>query len=80
MPVRPSTSSSLLDGADRARHVLFHFSVLVFFLANLDRELQQFLVRWFPHEVKQKEKSNRKEAAKEELEEMGIPDRKCLIM
>ncbi|GAA5964066.1 hypothetical protein JCM3765_000888 [Sporobolomyces pararoseus] len=47
---------------------------------NLDRELQQFLVKWFPHEVKQKERSNNKEAAKEELEEMGIPDRKCLIM
>ncbi|GAA5899777.1 uncharacterized protein JCM6883_005985 [Sporobolomyces salmoneus] len=48
--------------------------------SNLDRELQQFLVKWFPHEVKQKERSNSKEAAKEELEEMGIPDRKCLIM
>ncbi|GAA6017533.1 hypothetical protein JCM11491_006857 [Sporobolomyces phaffii] len=47
---------------------------------NLDRELQQFLVRWFPHEVKQKERSNSKEAAKEELEEMGIADRKCLVM
>lgn len=48
--------------------------------ANLDRELQNFLVKWFPHEVKEKERSNNKEAAKEELEEMGIPDRKCLIM
>ncbi|GAA5944047.1 uncharacterized protein JCM15063_004298 [Sporobolomyces koalae] len=47
---------------------------------NLDLELQKFLLRWFPHEVKQKEKSNSKEAAREELEEMGIPDRKCLVM
>ncbi|GAA5887982.1 hypothetical protein JCM16303_005224 [Sporobolomyces ruberrimus] len=47
---------------------------------NLDRELQKFLVRWFPHEVKDKERSNNKEAAKEELEEMGIPDRKCSVM
>lgn len=49
-------------------------------IANLDQELQKFLLRWFPHEVKDKEKSNSKEAAKEELEEMGIPDRKCNIM
>ena len=48
--------------------------------ANLDQELQKFLLRWFPHEVKDKEKSNNKEAAKEELEEMGIPDRKCTVM
>jgi hypothetical protein len=48
--------------------------------ANLDRELQKFLVKWFPHEVKEKERNNNREAAKEELEEMGIPDRKCLIM
>ncbi|GAA5866156.1 hypothetical protein JCM8547_000616 [Rhodosporidiobolus lusitaniae] len=46
---------------------------------NLDHELQDFLVRWFPKEVKAKEKSNTKEAAKEELEEMGIVERKCVI-
>ncbi|CEQ40919.1 SPOSA6832_02585, partial [Sporobolomyces salmonicolor] len=47
---------------------------------NLDMEMQQFLLRWFPHEVKQKERNNYKEAAREELEEMGIVDRKCKIM
>ncbi|GAA5918385.1 hypothetical protein JCM5296_006974 [Sporobolomyces johnsonii] len=48
--------------------------------SNLDMEMQQFLLRWFPHEVKQKERSNYKEAAREELEEMGIVDRKCKVM
>lgn len=36
--------------------------------------------RWFPHEVKAKEKANRKEAAREELEEMGLVEHKCLVM
>ena len=48
--------------------------------SNLDGELQKFLERWFPHEVKDKEKHNAKEAAKEELEEMGLHERKCLVM
>ncbi|GAA5973024.1 hypothetical protein JCM11641_000368 [Rhodosporidiobolus odoratus] len=47
---------------------------------NLDHDLQTFLLKWFPHEVKAKEKSNQKEAAREELEEMGVVERKCLIM
>ncbi|GJN93259.1 hypothetical protein Rhopal_006306-T1 [Rhodotorula paludigena] len=47
---------------------------------NLDTELQQFMQRWFPHEVKAKEKANRKEAAREELEEMGLVEHKCLVM
>ncbi|GAA5855389.1 hypothetical protein JCM9279_006462 [Rhodotorula babjevae] len=48
--------------------------------SNLDGELQKFLERWFPHEVKDKEKHNAKEAAKEELEEMGLHERKCVVM
>ncbi|GAA6036386.1 hypothetical protein JCM8097_001696 [Rhodosporidiobolus ruineniae] len=47
---------------------------------NLDHDLQDFLLRWFPREVKAKEKSNSKEAAREELEEMGLADRKCVVM
>ncbi|GAA5917179.1 hypothetical protein JCM6882_000540, partial [Rhodosporidiobolus microsporus] len=51
---------------------------------NLDSDLQDFLLRWFPKEVKLKEKSNQKEAAREELEEMGLvrpgEERKCVVM
>ncbi|BGP51244.1 hypothetical protein JCM10450v2_007173 [Rhodotorula kratochvilovae] len=47
---------------------------------NLDGELQKFLERWFPHEVKEKERNNAKEAAREELEEMGLHERKCVVM
>ncbi|GAA6049162.1 hypothetical protein JCM3770_003285 [Rhodotorula araucariae] len=47
---------------------------------NLDDELQKFLLRWFPHEVKEKERNNSKEAAREELEEMGLQERKCAVM
>jgi uncharacterized protein with GYD domain len=42
--------------------------------------LQQFLLRWFPHEVKEKERNNHKEAAREELEEMGLKEHKCSVM
>ncbi|GAA6010494.1 hypothetical protein JCM10207_001332 [Rhodosporidiobolus poonsookiae] len=48
--------------------------------SNLDHDLQDYLIQWFPREVKLKEKSNQKEAAREELEEMGIVDRKCVVM
>ncbi|TNY18878.1 SPX domain-containing protein [Rhodotorula diobovata] len=48
--------------------------------SNLDNELQKFLERWFPHEVRDKERNNAKEAAREELEEMGLAERKCVVM
>lgn len=38
-----------------------------------------YLKEWFPREVKEKEKSNHKEAAREELEEMGLKEHKCII-
>lgn len=35
---------------------------------------------WFPQEAEQKRKQNEKEAAKEQLEELGITDQGCIIM
>ncbi|KAM0752278.1 hypothetical protein T439DRAFT_347178 [Meredithblackwellia eburnea MCA 4105] len=46
---------------------------------NLDTALETFLEMWFPKEVKAKEKANHNEAAKEELEAMGLKDHKCVI-
>ena len=47
---------------------------------NLDKKMQAYLQLWFPKEVKAKEKENKKEAAKEEIEEMGLSvDHKCVV-
>jgi uncharacterized protein with GYD domain len=40
----------------------------------------KYLQEWFPREIKAKEKANQKEAAREELEEMGLKEHKCLLM
>ncbi|KAL8292414.1 hypothetical protein RQP46_001026 [Phenoliferia psychrophenolica] len=45
---------------------------------NLDMAAQQYLELWFPKEVKEKEKLNHAEAAKEELQAMGL-EHKCVI-
>lgn len=37
---------------------------------NLDTAMQAYLQLWFPKEVKSKQEANKKEAAREELEEM----------
>lgn len=34
---------------------------------------------WFPKEVKQKDKENQREAAKEQAKEMGMEDTSCII-
>ncbi|SCZ97246.1 BZ3500_MvSof-1268-A1-R1_Chr4-2g07085 [Microbotryum saponariae] len=47
---------------------------------NLDTAMQSYLQLWFPKEVKAKAKSNAKEAAKEELAEMGMDDHRCAVM
>lgn len=48
--------------------------------ANLDTDMFKYLQEWFPREIKAKEKANQKEAAREELEEMGLKEHKCLLM
>ncbi|KAK4052796.1 hypothetical protein OIV83_002083 [Microbotryomycetes sp. JL201] len=47
--------------------------------SNLDLALQSYLQLWFPKEVKLKDNANRKEAAREELQEMGLPEGKCAV-
>jgi len=48
---------------------------------NIDAALKRFMVEWFPVETKQKEKANEREAAEEELREMGFDpaNNKCLV-
>ncbi|KAK4704039.1 E3 ubiquitin-protein ligase BAH, partial [Phenoliferia sp. Uapishka_3] len=45
---------------------------------NLDHAMQQYLELWFPKEVKEKAKLNQAEAAKEELQAMGL-EHKCVV-
>ncbi|KZV94469.1 hypothetical protein EXIGLDRAFT_736969 [Exidia glandulosa HHB12029] len=47
--------------------------------ANLDMALQNFLQDWFPREVREKAKSNDREAAQEEMEELGLDTRTCIV-
>ena len=56
-------------------------SVLVANRDNLHWALLNFMQDWFPDEVKEKKKSNEKEAAEEEMREMGYdPDNiSCVI-
>lgn len=55
-------------------------TTLRFLPANVDWALLNFMQDWFPREAALKLKQNEKEAAKEELEEMGIPDQGCIAM
>ncbi|GAA5863069.1 hypothetical protein JCM3774_001411 [Rhodotorula dairenensis] len=48
--------------------------------ANLDTDMLKYLQEWFPREIKAKQKANQKEAAREELEEMGLKEHKCTVM
>jgi hypothetical protein len=41
--------------------------------------VHSFMVEWFPLEVKEKQKSNEKEVAQQDLIDMGL-DAKCIIM
>ena len=38
-----------------------------------------FMQDWFPREAAKKLKQNEKEAAQEQLEELGIADQNCII-
>lgn len=48
-------------------------------LANIDWALLHFMQDWFPAETKQKLKLNEREAAKEEMKELGLDTRGCVI-
>ncbi|PPQ82687.1 hypothetical protein CVT25_009417 [Psilocybe cyanescens] len=48
---------------------------------NVDWALLNFMQDWFPVEAREKMKQNEKEAAEEEMRELGIdPDKLCVIM
>ncbi|TFL00702.1 SPX domain-containing protein [Pterulicium gracile] len=48
--------------------------------SNVDWTMLQFMQQWFPKESRQKQKENEKEAADEELREMGIdPNQSCVV-
>lgn len=47
---------------------------------NVDEALKRFMLDWFPEETKEKDKSNRKEAAKEQARELGYSDKDCIVM
>ena len=49
-------------------------------LANVDWALLNFMQDWFPRESREKQKTNEKEATKEQLEELGLSDRGCVMM
>ena len=49
-------------------------------IANVDWALLNFMQDWFPVESQEKLRHNEREAAKEELEELGLGDSRCIIM
>ena len=49
-------------------------------IANVDWALVNFMQDWFPIEAKEKLKSNEKEAAEEQLRELGYDPKGCQIM
>lgn len=67
------------------RGTLFHttfllFWVFYFFTGNVDYALLNFMADWFPLESREKLSANEREVAREQLEELGLPDRGCLVM
>ena len=48
-------------------------------IANVDWALLNFMRDWFPTESKKKLEQNEKEAAKEEMEELGLQVNNCVI-
>jgi hypothetical protein len=47
--------------------------------ANLDAALMNFMQDWFPIETRSKSQQNEREAAQEELEELGFDTRGCIV-
>jgi len=47
--------------------------------ACLDTQLMNFMKDWFPKEIKDKQKENTAEIAKEQLQDAGL-DPRCVIM
>ena len=51
-------------------------------IANVDWALINFIEDWFPVEARKKLRANEKEAAEEQLEELGLTpeDVRCVVM
>jgi len=54
-------------------------TVLIADRSNIDWALLNFMQDWFPVEAKAKLKSNEKEVAQEEMQELGISAHGCII-
>lgn len=48
--------------------------------ANVDWALLNFMKDWFPLEAKKKLQQNEREAAEEEMQELGLDVRGCVVM
>ncbi len=48
--------------------------------ANVDWALLNFMKDWFPGEARKKLQQNEREAAEEEMTELGLEMRGCLVM
>lgn len=50
------------------------------FTGNVDYALLNFMADWFPLESRAKLSANEREAAQEQLEELGLSSQGCLVM
>lgn len=48
--------------------------------SNVDYALLNFMADWFPRESRAKQSANQREAAREQLEELGITGKGCILM
>ena len=48
-------------------------------VANVDWALLNFMKDWFPIEAKKKLQQNEREAAEEQMEELGFKEQTCII-
>lgn len=59
---------------------LSHCFGCLLFTGNVDYALLNFMADWFPLESREKLSANEREVTREQLEELGLPDRGCLVM
>ena len=53
---------------------------VLWFAANVDWALLNFMKDWFPNEARKKLQQNEREAAEEELRELGLEVKGCILM
>ena len=53
---------------------------LLYFPANVDWALLNFMKDWFPVDARKKLQQNEREAAAEEMRELGLDVRACIVM